>query len=463
MAVTEDIKKLTDDEIRELDNEYCSWGDTAHYSEEPKIFSSCDGSYMYDSNDTPYLDLQMWYASCNLGYKNKRVSEAVVDQINTMPGIAPKFIYNYKALLSEKIAKGMMKRFGEKGRVHFNVGGAQAIEDAIKVLRNYTHKNRQFAFMGGYHGRTIGASCITSSYRYRESYGHFGDRAHFVPFPYCFRCHYGKKCESCNFYCVKQFARNFESEYNSFYDKKTGDCEFGAFVCEPLLGTGGYVVPPKGYFKELKKVLDEFNIVFAVDEIQMGLYRTGKLWAIEHFGVTPDIMTFGKSLTNGLNPLAGFWAKEKLIAPDVFPPGRAHSTYSSNPLGTRAGYEVMSIMEEEDFETSVARKGKLFLEGLKSLKSKYSVIGDVDGLGLALRMEITQTDGITPNRELCDKLQEEGLKGDLIYKGKKCGLVLNNGGYYKNVITFVPSLYITDDEINMAIELLDQLFTRLEK
>ena len=123
----------------------------------------------------------------------------------------------------------------------------------------------------------------------------------------------------------------------------------------------------------------------------------------------------------------------------------------------------MSIMEEEDFETSVARKGKLFLEGLKSLKSKYSVIGDVDGLGLALRMEITQTDGITPNRELCDKLQEEGLKGDLIYRGKKCGLVLNNGGYYKNVITFVPSLYITDDEINMAIELLDQLFTRLEK
>ena len=103
------------------------------------------------------------------------------------------------------------------------------------------------------------------------------------------------------------------------------------------------------------------------------------------------------------------------------------------------------------------------MEGLKSLKSKYSVIGDVDGLGLALRMEITQTDGITPNRELCDKLQEEGLKGDLIYKGKKCGLVLNNGGYYKNVITFVPSLYITDDEINMAIELLDQLFTRLEK
>ena len=92
MAVTEDIKKLTDDEIRELDNEYCSWGDTAHYSEEPKIFSSCDGSYMYDSNDTPYLDLQMWYASCNLGYKNKRVSEAVIDQINTMPGIAPKFI-----------------------------------------------------------------------------------------------------------------------------------------------------------------------------------------------------------------------------------------------------------------------------------------------------------------------------------------------------------------------------------
>ena len=455
---------LSDEEIRAIEQEYCSFGDTVHYSSKPKIFKGCDGSFMYDSKDIPYLDLQMWYASCNFGYKNKRIADAVINQINTLPQIAPKFIYDYKPLLAEKIAKANLRRFNEKGRVHFNIGGAQAIEDAIKLVRNYTKRNGMFAFMGGYHGRTIGASSITSSFRYREKYGHFGDRAHFVPFPYCFRCHYGKKCENCDFYCVKQFAKNFESEYNSFYDKNTCECEAKAFIAEPCLGTGGYINPPTGYFKALKKVLDEFGIMLIIDEIQMGMFRTGKLWAIEHYGVAPDVITFAKSLTNGLNPLSGFWAKEKFIAPEVFSPGSAHSTYASNPIGMRAGYEVMSIIEEQehDLEKSIKEKSSKFLAGLNYLKSKYKVIGDVGGIGLALRIEITEKDGFTPNKKLCDLVQEEGLKGDLSYNGKKCGLVLNNGGFYKNIITLVPSLYISEEEIDMAISLLDELFKRFE-
>lgn len=451
---------ITDSEIKELDSKYCSYGDTVHYAEDPKVFRDCEGSFMIDSQDVPYLDLQMWYASCNLGYKNKRVADAVVDQINTMPQIASRFLYDYKVLLSEKIAKANEKRFGLKGRVHFNVGGAQANEDALKLVRNFTGKNLMFAFMGGYHGRTIGTSAITSSFRYREHYGHFGDRAHFVPFPYCYRCHYGKNCENCDFYCVKQFEKNFDSEYKSFYDPSTGKCEYVAFVAEPLQGTGGYIVPPKGYFKELKKVLDKYGILFVADEVQMGFYRTGKLWSIEHFGVEPDVITFGKSLTNGLNPLAGLWAKEEMINPDIWPAGRTHSTYSSNPIGTRAGYEVMSILEEGDFETSIAQKGAKFLEGLQYLKAKYPKIGNVDGLGLALRIECTEDDGFTPNKKLCDSVIDEGLKGDLTYNGQKCGLVLNNGGYYKNVITLVPAITITNEEIEMAIDLLDQLFAR---
>ena len=459
-----DLDLMSDEQIKKMDSEYCSFGDTVHYSKDPKVFRACEGSFMYDAKDIPYLDLQMWYATCNFGYKNKRIINAVIDQLNTMPQIAPKFVYDYKPMLAKKIADANYKRFGEKGRVHFNIGGAQAIEDAIKLVRNYTHRNGMFAFMGGYHGRTIGASCITSSFRYRERYGHFGDRAQFVPFPYCFRCHYGKKCENCDFYCVKQFAKNFESEYNSFYDRATGECEYKAFIAEPCLGTGGYINPPAGYFKELKKVLDEFGIMLVIDEIQMGMFRTGKLWAIEHFGITPDVMTFAKSITNGMNPLAGFWAKEKFIAPDVFVPGSAHSTYASNPIGMRAGYEVMSIVEEQqaDFEHDIPIKSARFMEGLKALKAKYKNIGDVGGIGFALRIEITEKDGFTPNKKLCDAIQEEGLKGDLIYNGKKCGLVLNNGGFYKNIITLVPSLYITNEEIDMAIDLLDQLFKRFD-
>ncbi len=459
-----DLALLSDEQIKEMDNEYCSFGDTVHYSDDPKIFRGCEGSFMYDSKDIPYLDLQMWYATCNFGYKNKRIMDAVIDQMHTMPQIAPKFIYDYKAKLAKKIADANYRRFSEKGRVHFNVGGAQANEDAIKLVRNYTKRNGMFAFMGGYHGRTMAASCITSSFRYREKYGHFGDRAQFVPFPYCFRCHYGKSCDSCDFYCVKQFAKNFESEYNSFYDRSTGESEYKAFFAEPCLGTGGYINPPKGYFKELKKVLDEFGIMLVIDEIQMGMFRTGKLWAIEHYGITPDVLTFAKSITNGMNPLAGFWAKEKFISPEVFTPGSAHSTYASNPIGVRAGYEVMSIIEEQEaeFEREIPQKSARFMDGLKILKSKYQTIGDIGGIGLALRIEITEKDGFTPNKKLCDAIQEEGLKGDLLYNGKKCGLVLNNGGFYKNIITLVPSLYITNEEIDMAIELLDQLFKRFD-
>lgn len=460
-----DLDLISDEEIKQLDNEYCSWGDTVHYSENPKVFRGCEGSYMYDSKDIPFLDLQMWYASCNFGYKNKRVMNAVMDQMNTLPHLTPKFLYDYKVLLSKKIADLNYERFGKKGRVHFNVGGAQATEDAIKIVRNYTHRNGMFAFQGGYHGRTVGATAVTSSFRYREKYGHFGDRAHFVPFPYCFRCPYGMKCESCNHFCVKQFARNFDSEYKSFYDTKTGECEYKAFIAEPILGTGGYIDAPKWYFKELKEILDAHGIMLVIDEIQMGMFRTGKLWAIEHYGVTPDVMTFAKSITNGMNPLSGLWAQEKFIAPDVFTPGSAHSTYCSNPIGVRAAHEVMSIVEESqrDLENEIARKSNVFKAGLHYLKSKYDCIGDVGGIGFALRIELTQKDGITPNRELCDAMQEEGLKGDLSYNGKKCGLVLNNGGFYKNIITLVPQLYISDAEIEMAIDLLDQLFSRLTK
>ena len=180
---------LSDEDVLNLDNKYCSYGDTAHYSNVQPIFRGCEGSFMYDGNSTPYLDLQMWYASCNLGYKNKRVADAVISQLDTMPQIASKFIYDYKVLLSQKIAEANLKRFHEKGRVHFNVGGAQANEDMLKLARNYTKKNGFFAFMGGYHGRTLGTTSVTSSFRYREQYGHFGDRAHFVPFPYCIARH----------------------------------------------------------------------------------------------------------------------------------------------------------------------------------------------------------------------------------------------------------------------------------
>jgi 4-aminobutyrate aminotransferase-like enzyme len=264
-------------------------------------------------------------------------------------------------------------------------------------------------------------------------------------------------------FCLKQFEKLFETEYYGVVNKKTGSCEFGAFYVEAIQGTGGYVIPPFEYFNGLKKILDRYNILMVDDEIQMGFYRTGTFWAIEHFDVTPDIITFGKSLTNGMNPISGIWAKEKLISPKVFGPGSTHSTFSSNPLGTTAGLATMELMERGNFAAEVPKKGKYFMSRLKSLQKKYPQIGHVDGLGLALRMEICRKDGYTPDKALTDRVEEIGLEGKLTAGGKTKGLVLDVGGYYKNVFTLAPSLYITEKEIDLGVDLFEEALSRAIK
>jgi 4-aminobutyrate aminotransferase-like enzyme len=447
-------------EILDKNSKYCSHGDTVNYADPPKVFEGCDGSFLFDERGTPYLDWQMWYSAVNFGYKNKRIADTLKKQIDTLPQLASQYLHREKVELAEIVCKYMEDKYGVKGRVHFNVGGAQAIEDSLKVVRNHTGKTHQFAFMGGYHGRTLGASAITSSYRYRRRFGNFADRAHFVPYPYCFRCPYDLKVESCDTYCHKEFEKLFDTEYQSVWDEKAKQCEFGAFYIEPMQGTGGYIIPPAGYMKKLQESLKKRNVLLVADEIQMGVYRTGKLWSWENFDIVPDIFVFGKAITNGLNPLSGIWAREELISPEKFPPGSTHSTFASNPLGTSVALEVLKMTQEADFEPHVRQRGAYFLKRLHELKARWKVVGDVSGLGLALRIELCEKDGFTASRALADRIFNEGLKGDLMVDGKRYGLVLDIGGYEKNVITLAPSLMITEEEIDLGIKLFEQLLHR---
>ncbi|HVH35457.1 MAG TPA: aminotransferase class III-fold pyridoxal phosphate-dependent enzyme [Tahibacter sp.] len=449
------IDQLLQDEAR-----YCSFGDTVHYIDPPKIFDRCEGSYLFDTAGSRYLDLQMWYSAVNFGYANPRLNDAVKRQLDRLPQVASQYLHVEKIELARRLCQHNQDKFGLEGRVHFNVGGSQSIEDSLKLVRNATQgKSLVFAFEGGYHGRTLGASAITSSYRYRRRYGHF-DRAQFIEFPYHFRGPKGMSKEEYGDYCVAKFERLFESEYNGVWDPKAGQCEYAAFYVEPIQGTGGYVIPPRNFFTGLKRVLDKYGILLVVDEIQMGFFRTGKLWSIEHFGVKPDVVVFGKALTNGLNPLAGIWAREELINPKVFPPGSTHSTFASNPLGTAVGLETMKMLAEEDYESMVMAKGQYFLDALRELQKRHKVIGDVDGLGLALRAEICQEDGYTPNKALLDRMVDIGMEADLLVDGQRYGLVLDVGGYHKNTITLAPALTISYEEIDLAMKLLDQVLTR---
>ena len=448
-------------ELLALEAAYCSHGDTVHYTDPPKLFDRCEGSFLFDRDGRRYLDLQMWYSAVNFGYGNERLNAALKRQIDRLPQLASQYLHREKIELAAWIARRAEATWGEKGRVHFNVGGSQAVEDALKLVRNAKGgKGLMFAFEGGYHDRTLGASAITSSYRYRRRYGHF-DRAQFVPFPYSFRGPRGMSKEEYGAHCIAQFERLFETEYYGVWDAKAKEAEFAAFFVEPIQGTGGYVIPPKNFFIDLKRVLDKYGILLVVDEIQMGVYRTGKLWSIEHFGVTPDILVFGKAITNGLNPLSGIWAREALISPTAFPPGSTHSTFASNPLGTAVALETVRMLDDEDYETSVAAKGAYLLEGLRELKRRHRIVGDVDGLGLALRIEICATDGFTPDKATTDRLVDEALRADLEVDGKRYGLVLDIGGYYKNVITLAPALTISQAEMDLALALLDQLFRRV--
>ena len=453
--------RLSEDELRGLEARYCSHGDTVHYLAEPKFFERCEGSFLFDREGRAFLDLQMWYSAVNFGYRNERLNGAAHRQLDRLPQVASQYLHAEKVELAARIARYTGEKFGGPGRVHFNVGGSQAVEDALKLVRNARGgKSLMFAFEGGYHGRTLGASAITSSYRYRRRYGHFGERAQFVPFPYCFRCPYGKRRDSCELYCVSQFERLFDSEYNGVWDPKVGEAEYAAFFVEVIQGTGGYVIPPPGYFERLQSVLEARKILIVDDEIQMGFFRAGKLWAAENFGLRPDVVVFGKALTNGLNPLSGVWAREELINPAVFPPGSTHSTFNANPMGTAVALEAMKLMSEVDYTAQSLEKGAHFLAGLRELQRAFPEIGDVDGMGLALRVEVCEADGYTPNKKLVDRLAEEGLKGDLEVGGQSYGLVLDVGGYHKNVLTLAPALTITRAEIDLALRLLESLFAR---
>lgn len=243
---TADLQDQTSEaELLKLEALYCSHGDTVHYCDPPKLFERCQGSFIYDAQDREYLDLQMWYSACNLGYANPRINDALKRQLDRLPQIASQYVHREKIELATLIARDAEAKFGRKGRVHFNVGGSQAVEDSLKLVRNASGgKSLMFAFEGGYHGRTLGATAITSSYRYRRRYGHFGDRGQFVPFPYHFRGPKGMTKEEYGQACVDNFARMFETEYYGVWDPKAGQCEYAAFYVETIQGTGGYVIPP---------------------------------------------------------------------------------------------------------------------------------------------------------------------------------------------------------------------------
>lgn len=440
--------------LLDKDLQFCSQGDTSSKHIPKKIFQYAKGSFLYDAQNIKYLDMQMFNSAANFGYQNSQYDDCISKQLHTLPSLAAEFMNESRILLSEKICNYMHSKYGVNGRVHFTVGGAQAVDDALKLAFNYTHKQGVICFEGAYHGRTMAASSISSSYRYTRQFGNVID-TYTIPFPNCTLCAYDRHdCPSNNLYCISRIKRLFDSEFLGVYDTNTKESRYSTFIFEPVLGRGGYVFPNRNYYKQLFDILHAHNIVTIADEVQMGFYRTGKMWSFENYDVCPDIIVFGKAISNGLWPLSGVWANDKIISPDIWKTGSTHCTFAGHPLGTSIGLETFNIIENSKQIEKIKKSSQLFANIIKQLAADYSCITRTQVLGHAAGIDICDPETHEPASEKVHQLVENALNNPCLYKGEKCGLILTAGGFHNASLMLSPSVFISAEELNMFDELL---------
>ena len=448
---------ISTQELREIDREYMSWGDTVHYQKNPIIVNGCEGNLIFDYDGNTYIDTGMWHSSCNFGYRNQAIESEVFRQMGSLPQACGDFLHREKLLVAKEVTDAIFERTGIKGRVSFNVGGSLVVEDALKIVRKNTGKNKVAVMMGGYHGRSLGTLNLSSSHRYRQYFNEFPERAVMFPFANCSQCFYEKEQETCDSYCARMIKKAFSNEYYGIASATSS--EVGAIVIEPCQGRG-YTIPPKDFYQNFLPELRERGILVVADEIQVGMYRTGKLFAFEHFGFVPDIITLSKSFTNGLSPVSLVWAREDLMDPEVITPGHAHSNFANHPLGTAAALASWRYMMAQDYETSIPAKGEYFLEQLRKLQERYPFIYSVDGLGLVLNIVLADENGI-PYDGSAQLAATVAQDNDFIWENKTWRMLMQAGGYNLNVIKLAPYLDITHKEINRTIGVLDQVFEKL--
>jgi 4-aminobutyrate aminotransferase/(S)-3-amino-2-methylpropionate transaminase len=451
------LPKASIEDLRKIDRECLSWGDTVHYQKNPIFISGCQGGLVFDNEDKTYIDTGMWHSSCNFGYRNPQIESEVLRQFNTLPQACGDFLHREKLLIAKQVVDAIYERTGVKGRVSFNVGGSLVVEDALKIVRKNTGKNKVAVMMGGYHGRSLATLNLSSSHRYRQYFNEFPERAIMFPFANCSQCFYEKEKVSCDLYCARMIGKAFENEYYGIASATSS--EIGAMIIEPCQGRG-YTIPPKDFYQKFITVLREHGVLIVADEIQVGMYRTGKLFAFEHFGIVPDIITLSKSFTNGLSPVSLVWARGDLVDPEIFTPGHAHSNFANHPLGTAAALATWQYMLAQDYETSVPAKGEYFLAKLRQLQARHSFVYSVDGLGLLLNMVFADQRGV-PYRNSAQLAAAIAQDNDFTWGRNTWRMILQTGGYDLNVLKFAPYLDISYEEIDRTIGVLDQVLQEL--
>lgn len=392
-----------------------------------------EGVYVEAEDGRRYIDLSAGLATCNVGHCPPEVVKAAKAQLERLIHAGCIFHYTSEEDLAQRLSSitpGPIDMF------FFSNSGAEAVEGAIKLARYSTGRQSIISFTGGFHGRTFGAlSLTTSSARYRDRCHPLLPSVYHSPYPYCYRCPMGQKRETCSIECFGYLERILRQQISPK--------EVACVVIEPVLGEGGYVVPPAEFLKRLRALCDAEGILFVADEVQTGFGRTGRWFGCEHFGITPDIMTMAKGIASGF-PLSAVGSTTGIMS--KWPPGAHGTTFGGNPVSCAASVATIEKIDNEGLLDNAVRVGGLAVERLRAMKERHPFIGDVRGLGLMIGVEFVKEDGAPDAGRL------EGIMGRCL----EAGLIMIDCGTEKNVARIMPPLTITEQEMGRALDIIEE-------
>ncbi len=402
------------------------------------VVDRAQGCTITDIDGNEYLDFVAGIAVGSLGHCHPHYVKRIRDQLDriTFGSFATEVRARFLDLLVGELPDGI-------DRVQLFSGGAEAVEAAFRLAKSATKKFEVVGFWGGYHGKTAGVIGLLGG-SYRNHQGPFPPGTHMSPYANCYRCPWNLKYPSCGLACAEHLRNVIKNESQD---------EVAAIIIEPIQGTAGNVVPPDDFLPAVREIADEFGALLIADEILTGFGRTGTMWAVDQFGVRPDIMTIGKGMGGGF-PLSGVASSLDRMACTPFgEPSGSSSSYGGNPLAAAAGLGAIEAIRDENLVTNSARVGRLMLDALKELMNKYSFIGDVRGRGLMIGVEMV-ADRAT--KAPLDK----AITRALFHEALELGLVTMS---YSHVIRINPPLIISEAEVIHGVEILDRAFAAIAR
>jgi 4-aminobutyrate aminotransferase len=417
--------------VVEQDHRYISPSYTRSY---PLVAKRGLGALVEDADGNTFLDFNAGIAVVATGHCHPRVVEAIQRQAARLIHMSgTDFYYEGLAALAETLAR--IAPGGVPRRISFGNSGAEAIEGAIKLARYATRREKLIAFFGSFHGRTMGALSLTARKAVqREGFGPLIPGVFHAPYPYCYRCPFGKEPESCAVECVQFIEKTLLKTI-------APASETAAVVVEPIQGEGGYIVPPRKFFEELERVARQNGILLIFDEVQSGMGRTGRMWAADHFDAVPDILAVAKGIASGM-PLGATVARAELMQ---WVPGAHASTFGGNPVACAAALATIELLEGGLVENA-ARMGAHLMDRLREWPARFPVVGDVRGLGLMIGVELV--------RDQVSKEKAPQLRDRVVDIAFERGLLILGAG--DNVLRLCPPLTITRDQCDFALDTLEE-------